>query len=72
MVETLQQPELQLVEEKIEVVDEMGQSDLFLGVGSGVGLCLAILLVVGFWVRHAKCGQRSEVRRNISIYILFR
>ena len=46
MIDTLQQYELQLVEEKIKVVDEMGQSDLFLGVGSGVGLCLAILLVV--------------------------
>ena len=32
-----------------------------LGVGSGVGLCITVLLVVGLWVRHAKCGQRSEV-----------
>jgi hypothetical protein len=61
MVETLQQPELQLVEEKIEVADELTQSDLVLGVGSGVGLCVTVLLVVGLWVRHAKCGQRTEV-----------
>jgi len=60
MVETLQQPELQLVEEKIEVADELTQSELVLGVGSGVGLCITVLLVVGLWVRHAKCGQRSE------------
>ena len=61
MVETLQQPELQLVEEKIEVEDEGAQSELVLGVGAGVALCLVILLLVGLWVRHARCGQRSQV-----------
>jgi len=60
MVETLQKPELQLVEEKIEDAEELTQSDLVLGVGSGVGLCVTVLLVVGLWVRHAKCGQRTE------------
>ena len=44
-----------------KVADELTQSELVLGVGSGVGLCITVLLVVGLWVRHAKCGQRSEV-----------
>lgn len=47
MVETLQQPELQLVEEKIETEEELAQSDL------------AILGLVGLWVRHSRCGQRT-------------
>ena len=45
----------------LKVADELTQSELVLGVGSGVGLCITVLLVVGLWVRHAKCGQRSEV-----------
>lgn len=60
MVETLQQPELQLVEEKIDEDEGLVQSDLVLGVGSGVGLCLTILLFVGIWVRRARCGRRTE------------
>ena len=61
MVETLQQPELQLVEEKIDEDEGLVQSDLVLGVGSGVGICLTILLFVGIWVRRARCGRRTEV-----------
>ena len=67
MVETLQQPELQLVEEKIDEDEGLVQSDLVLGVGSGVGLCLTILLFVGIWVRRARCGRRTEVRFYVSV-----
>ena len=52
-----------------QVADELTQSELVLGVGSGVGLCITVLLVVGLWVRHAKCGQRSEVMMMV-IYTL--
>ena len=45
----------------------MTQSELVLGVGSGVGLCITVLLVVGLWVRHAKCGQRSEVMMMVML-----
>ena len=34
---------------------------------SQVGLCITVLLVVGLWVRHAKCGQRSEVFKIFEI-----
>jgi len=56
-VETVQQPELQLVEEKIEQEPDIAESDLILGVGVGVGLCLVLLLLAGLWVRHWRCGR---------------
>ena len=59
-VETLQQPELQLVEEKIELEPDISQSDLILGVSAGVGLCVTLLLIVGFWVRHSRCGRTRQ------------
>ena len=53
-----------------QVADELTQSELVLGVGSGVGLCITVLLVVGLWVRHAKCGQRSEVMMMVMLMIM--
>ena len=52
------------------MADELTQSELVLGVGSGVGLCITILLVVGLWVRHAKCGQRSEVMMMVTMMVM--
>jgi len=59
-VETLQQPELQKVEENIELEPDIEQSDLILGVSVGVGLCVTVLLIVGFWVRHSRCGRTRQ------------
>ena len=53
-----------------QVADELTQSELVLGVGSGVGLCITVLLVVGLWVRHAKCGQRSEVMMMVMLMMM--
>ena len=53
-----------------QVADELTQSELVLGVGSGVGLCITVLLVVGLWVRHAKCGQRSEVMMMVMMMVM--
>ena len=53
-----------------QVADELTQSELVLGVGSGVGLCITVLLVVGLWVRHAKCGQRSEVMMIVMLMMM--
>ena len=53
-----------------QVADELTQSELVLGVGSGVGLCITVLLVVGLWVRHAKCGQRSEVMMMVILMFM--
>jgi len=57
-VETLQQPELQLIEEKIPVQAEMADSELVLGVGVGVAVCVTVLIIVGVAIRHSSCGRR--------------
>ena len=56
-VETLQQPELQLIEEKIPVQAEMGDSELVVGVGLGVAVAVTSLLLLGLAVRHSSCGR---------------
>ena len=59
-VETLQQPELQLIEEKIPAQTELGESELVLGVGLGVGVALTLLLLLGVAVRHSSCGRAAR------------
>ena len=59
-VETLQQPELQLIEEKIPVQTELGESELVVGVGVGVGVALTLLILLGVAVRHSSCGRTAR------------
>ena len=59
-VETLQQPELQLIEEKIPVQTELGESELVYGVGAGVGVALTLLILLGVAVRHSSCGRAAR------------
>ena len=59
-VETLQQPELQLIEEKIPAQTELGESELVLGVGLGVGVALSLLVLLGVAVRHSSCGRAAR------------
>ena len=71
-VETLQQPELQLIEEKIPpVTSSMADQELVVGVGVGVGVCITVLVVVGLAVRRSSCGnRRGELRPQIIKYSL--
>ena len=68
-VETLQQPELQLIEEKIPVQTELGDSELVVGVAGGVGLALTLLILLGLAVRHSSCGRpvRGEARLSTEV-----
>ena len=62
-VETLQQPELQLIEEKIPVQAEMADGELVVGVGLGVGVAVTLLVLMGVAVRRSSCGRgRREYR----------
>ena len=61
IVETLQHPELQLIEEKIEPQrPPVIQSELIICVSVGSGLCLLLLLAVGLWLRNYRCGSSEE------------
>ena len=65
-VETLQQPELQLIEEKIPEQVELGDSELVVGVGVGVGVCVTVLIVVAVAVRHSNCGRRRGKNQKLN------
>ena len=69
-VETLQQPELQLIEEKIPEQLEMGENELVMGVGAGVASCITLLVIVGLIVRHSNCGRRRG-KGWLSKFLLF-
>ena len=66
-VETLQQPELQLIEEKIPVQTELGENELVVGVGVGVGVALTLLILLGVAVRHSSCGRAA--RGELSVFL---
>lgn len=55
-VETLQRPELQLIEEKIPLQAEMSDNELILGVSIGTGICLTLLIIVGVVIKRSSCG----------------
>ena len=67
-VETLQQPELQLIEEKIPVQAEMADSELVVGVGLGVGVAVSLLVLMGVAVRRSSCGRGRREYRGGSEY----
>ena len=69
-VETLQQPELQLIEEKIPVQAEMADSELVLGVGVGVAVCVTVLIIVGVAIRHSSCGRRRGELYKMKLFVI--
>ena len=69
-VETLQQPELQLIEEKIPVQAEMADSELVLGVGVGVAVCVTVLIIVGVAIRHSSCGRRRGELYKVKLFVI--
>ena len=66
-VETLQQPELQLIEEKIPAQTELGESELVLGVAVGVGVAVTLLVLLGVAVRHSSCGRAARGQSSLSL-----
>ena len=66
-VETLQRPELQLIEEKIPLQAEMSDNDLILGVSIGSGICLTLLIIVGVVVKRSSCGRgRGRMKHKLN------
>lgn len=64
-VETLQRPELQLIEEKIPLQAEMSDNELIMGVSVGTGICLTLLIIVGVVVRQSNCGRGRGKMKHI-------
>lgn len=66
-VETLQRPELQLIEEKIPLQAEMSDNELILGVSIGTGICLTLLIIVGVVIKRSSCGGgRGRMKHKLN------